>query len=75
MEGKREDRTMADKTSAAGRNMAQKVGLFLGPAVFLIIVLFFDLEPGKPIVTRMAAVAALVAVWWITKKVGTSINK
>jgi sodium-dependent dicarboxylate transporter 2/3/5 len=57
---------MADETSASGRNIAQKVGLFLGPILFLIIVLFFDLEPGKPIVTRMAAVAALMAVWWIT---------
>ncbi len=57
---------MAEKTPAPGRSLAQKVGLFLGPGLFLIIVLFFDLEPGKPIVTRMAAVAALMAVWWIT---------
>ena len=57
---------MADETTAPSRNLAQKIGLFLGPGLFLIIVLFFDLEPGKPILTRMAAVAALMAVWWIT---------
>ena len=43
----------------------QNVGFFLGPVVFIAI-LFFDLEPGKPVVTRMAAVALLMAVWWIT---------
>jgi len=43
----------------------QNVGFFLGPVVFIAI-LFFDLEPGKPAVTRMAAVALLMAVWWIT---------
>jgi sodium-dependent dicarboxylate transporter 2/3/5 len=32
----------------------------------LVVILFLDLEPGKPIVTRMAAVAVLMAVWWIT---------
>lgn len=31
---------MADETPAASRNIAQKVGLFLGPGLFLIIVLF-----------------------------------
>jgi len=57
---------MVDETSAPSRNLAQKIGLFLGPGLFLIVILFFDLEPGKPIVTRMAAVAVLMAVWWIT---------
>jgi sodium-dependent dicarboxylate transporter 2/3/5 len=57
---------MADETTAPSRNLAQKIGLFLGPGLFLILVLFFDLEPGKPIVTRMAAIAVLMAVWWIT---------
>lgn len=38
---------MADETTAPSRNLAQKIGLFLGPGLFLIIVVFFDLEPGK----------------------------
>ncbi|WP_246803903.1 hypothetical protein [Desulfosarcina cetonica] len=48
------------------RTMTQKAGLLLGLALFLITLLFVDLDPGKPIVTRMAAVAMLMAVWWIT---------
>jgi len=31
--------------------------------------LFFDLDPGNPIVTRAAAVALLMAVWWITEAI------
>ena len=57
---------MVDETSAPSRNLTQTIGLYLGIGLFLIVILFFDLEPGKPIVTRMAAVAALMAVWWIT---------
>ena len=46
----------------------QKVGLILGPALFLVTTLF-DLEPGNPAVTRMAAVALLMATWWITEAI------
>ena len=35
----------------------------------LIVLLFVDLEPGNPIVTRAAAVALLMAVWWITEAI------
>lgn len=47
------------------RSWVQNVGLILGPVVF-IAVLSLDLEPGNPAVTRMAAVALLMAVWWIS---------
>ncbi len=47
-------------------SVAQRIGLITGPVLFLAIILFLDLEPGKPIITRMAATAALMAVWWIT---------
>ncbi len=46
----------------------QKVGLILGPALFFVTTLF-DLEPGNPAVTRMAAVALLMATWWITEAI------
>jgi len=48
------------------RNFASTAGLYLGPALFIAILLFVDLDPDKPELTRMAAVAALMAVWWIT---------
>lgn len=57
---------MHDEKSSGSKTLSQKIGLFLGLILFLTVILFCDLEPGKPIVTRMAAVAALMAVWWIT---------
>jgi sodium-dependent dicarboxylate transporter 2/3/5 len=45
------------------------VGLWLGPALFLAIAWLADLQPGEPQVTRMAAVAALMAVWWISEAI------
>ncbi|MBL7026696.1 MAG: DASS family sodium-coupled anion symporter [Candidatus Marinimicrobia bacterium] len=48
------------------KSITQKIGLTLGPILFLVIILFFDFDPEKPVITRMAAVAVLMAVWWIT---------
>ncbi len=47
------------------RSRAQRVGLILGPALFALL-LAFDLDPARPAVTRMAAVAVLMATWWIS---------
>ncbi len=47
-------------------NNTQKTGLILGPVLFLIVLLFFSFDPGKPVLTSMAAVAILMAIWWIT---------
>ena len=52
-----------------GSYLVQHIGLFAGPAAFLVILLFLDLVPGEPVVTRMAAVAVWMAVWWITEAV------
>ncbi|MDJ0809915.1 MAG: SLC13 family permease, partial [Desulfobacterales bacterium] len=48
-----------------GKTRLQTVGLLLGIVLFLIVILFFDLEPGNPVITRMAAVTVLMATWWI----------
>jgi len=50
------------------------IGLILGLVAFLLIVLFADLEPGNPFATRTLAVAALMAIWWITEAVPLSIT-
>ncbi|MDL1970654.1 MAG: SLC13 family permease [Candidatus Desulfofervidaceae bacterium] len=52
----------------------QTLALFVGPLLSLIIILFFDLEPGHPEVTRTAAVAFLMAVWWITEAVPLAVT-
>jgi sodium-dependent dicarboxylate transporter 2/3/5 len=48
------------------RNRMQTTGLILGPVLFLAVILFLDLGPDRTAATRMAAVAVLMAVWWIT---------
>ena len=55
----------ANATATTGRSRGQRVGLWLGPALFLLTLLV-ELEPGRPEITRMAAVAVLMATWWIT---------
>ena len=49
--------------------MKNRLGLILGPALALIILLFFDLDPENRLVSRAAAVAVLMAVWWITEAI------
>ncbi len=56
----------ANSSGSSRATMTQKVGLVLGP-VFGLLIFFSDLEPGNPAATRMAAVAALMATWWITE--------
>lgn len=51
--------------------MTQRVGLVLGPTL-AVLVLLTDLDPGNPVVTRMAAVAVLMATWWITEAIPLS---
>lgn len=42
-------------------------GYILGPAAFLFLIFFVDLDPENPAVTRTAAVGLLMAVFWITE--------
>jgi sodium-dependent dicarboxylate transporter 2/3/5 len=50
------------------------VGFFLGILAFLVILLFADLEPGKPEVTATLAVAALMAIWWISETIPLAVT-
>ena len=49
-----------------------KIGLWLGPLAFVLVLLFVDLDPNNPLVTRMAAVILLMAIWWITEAIPLS---
>jgi solute carrier family 13 (sodium-dependent dicarboxylate transporter), member 2/3/5 len=44
------------------------VGLFLGPAVFLILLLV-QLPASTPEASRLAAVVAWVVIWWVTEAI------
>lgn len=50
------------------------VGLIAGAVIFFGILLFIDLEPGEPVITRTFAVAMLMAVWWITEALPLSVT-
>lgn len=47
----------------------QKIGFFLGLLIFILILIFVNLDPANPNLTKMAAVAALMAIWWITEAI------
>lgn len=53
---------------------SKKIKLILGPLLALIIYLFCDLVPDNPMVTRMAAVAVWMAVWWLTEAVHLAVT-
>jgi len=47
----------------------EQLGRILVPLLALALLVFGDLDPGRPEVTRMAAVAVLMAGWWITEAI------
>jgi len=49
-------------------------GLAAGALLCLAILVLCDLEPGKPVVTATAAVAVLMAVWWITEALPLAVT-
>lgn len=50
-------------------SLKRRIGLVAGPLAALVLLVFFDLDPDNPAVTRTAAVAALMAIWWITEAI------
>ena len=48
------------------KTISQNVGLWSGIILFLTVLIFFDFNPDNPLTTRMAAIALLMAIWWIT---------
>ncbi len=58
-----------NNNNVATGSVKQTVGLVLGPLLAFVLLVFFDLNPDNPAVTRTAAVAVLMAVWWITEAI------
>jgi len=54
---------------AQGSTAKQRWGLWIAPLLALAVLLLTDLTPGDPRPTRMAAVAVLMAGWWISEAV------
>ncbi len=53
---------------------AKQIKLILGPLLAVIIFFGCDLMPGNPLVTRMAAVAVWMAVWWLTEALHLAVT-
>ncbi|PIS44670.1 MAG: sodium:dicarboxylate symporter [Ignavibacteria bacterium CG_4_8_14_3_um_filter_37_9] len=49
--------------------MKNKIGLFGGPLVFALFLFIFDFDKTNPMISKMAAVAALMAIWWVTEAI------
>ncbi len=49
-------------------------GFTAGLGVFVFILVFVDLEPGKPVITRTFAVAMLMAIWWVTEAIPLAVT-
>ena len=47
----------------------KKFGLLIGATVFVILLLIGDLDPTRPQINTMAAIAVLMAILWITEAI------
>ena len=45
----------------------QKLGFVVGLLSFIMVLIFFNPDPSNPNIGKVAAVAALMAIWWITE--------
>ncbi|MGH9458895.1 MAG: SLC13 family permease [Thermoanaerobaculia bacterium] len=54
--------------------MRERIGLVLGPVVFVLFVAFPPPAGIAPAAWRTAAVAALMAVWWVTEAVPIAVT-
>ncbi len=48
--------------------------LWIGPLISILFLLFVNLDPQHPEVTRTAAVAILMATWWITEVISLGVT-
>lgn len=60
---------MYSKQVTPGKSTTQKIGLILGPLLFLSSLLWTDFSPDNPLLTPMIAVTLLMVVWWITEAI------
>ena len=72
------DTVTAGMATAHGRTLAQTIGLVLGPAIAAALLIAdaegWKLDPSRDRLNAMAAVAALMAVWWLTEAVPLAVT-
>ncbi|MBT8281246.1 MAG: DASS family sodium-coupled anion symporter [Muriicola sp.] len=54
--------------------LSKKIGLFLGPLIFIILINLPDLLPGKEYANAVIATASWMIIWWITEAVSISVT-
>ena len=54
--------------------LSKKIGLVLGPLLFLLILNLPELIPGKESANAVIAVAVWMVLWWITEAVSISVT-
>jgi sodium-dependent dicarboxylate transporter 2/3/5 len=55
-------------------NFRSVTGFAIAPIIFLLVIFFVELEPGKPEVTYTLAVALVMAIWWITEIIPLAVT-
>ena len=54
--------------------LSKRIGLILGPVLFIILINLPDLFTGKEYANGVIAVAAWMIIWWITEAVSISVT-
>lgn len=55
-------------------DIKRHLSFWAGPAIGLLIFFIFDLDPDRPETTATLAVAALMAVWWVTEAIPLAVT-
>jgi sodium-dependent dicarboxylate transporter 2/3/5 len=65
------EKARVDETS---NGRAARIGLYLGPALAVFMLIFFQPEGLEPVAWRTAAAAVWMAVWWSTEAVPVPVT-
>jgi sodium-dependent dicarboxylate transporter 2/3/5 len=57
-----------------GNSTVKMAALVIAPLISTLMVLFVDLAPGNPKITYTAAIAILMAIWWITEAIPLAVT-
>ena len=60
---------LPDQAAAGTPTLRNRVGVWLGPILFAAIWFGPELDPSRPAVSDMMAIAVLMATWWVTEAI------